>query len=120
MYKSLDYQIYYMEKEVELYKEKANQDDWYIDTLAMYAAILKTLKSIPPRAIRKCKNCTNVFEIGQSVGRKSKKYCSTACKVNYHRYRQQLARTQYLTKKPINEIAKELGTTENIIIGWIK
>ena len=68
---------------------------------------------------RQCKECQTWFELSPEVARTNRLYCSNACRIRAYRGRQEKAQEMNRKRKPINEIAKILGTNVRTARVWI-
>ena len=69
---------------------------------------------------RECECCRRLFEVSPQAHRKSRQFCSHACKTRMHRSRQDRARKMFFGGKTVEEIAVELGSEPAKVEGWIK
>jgi hypothetical protein len=69
---------------------------------------------------RSCKACGSWFELSPGVVRKSRLFCSDACKSMDYRDKQNQARQLYADKKTFRQIARELGSEVAVVKGWIR
>ena len=72
------------------------------------------------RRYRKCRNCDMWFELHPSKARKSRFYCSDACRIKAHRGRKAEALRLYNDGVKIEQIEKTLGSSAKTVKGWIK
>lgn len=69
---------------------------------------------------RACKACGRWFEISPQMYRKSRVYCSEACKSQGYRERKELALRLADEGKTVKEIAAELGSDAKTVKGWLR
>jgi hypothetical protein len=71
------------------------------------------------REFRRCAECGTYFEVSPDRARKSKRYCSDACRFKAYRRRQEEARRLYSEGTPIEEIARILESEPSTVERWI-
>jgi hypothetical protein len=69
---------------------------------------------------RECAQCRRWFEVSPTVARKSRLFCSNACRSRAYRHRQEEARRLHTCGLSLKEIARQLGTNTATAKGWIK
>lgn len=67
-----------------------------------------------------CPECAKFYEISPETARKSRRYCSNACRFKAYRGRQERARHLYDEGIPIGDISLELDSDVKTITGWVK
>jgi hypothetical protein len=67
-----------------------------------------------------CGECGSAFEVSRQVARKSKRYCSDACRIRNFRARQERARQMKAQHRPVKEIARALDTDVETVKKWVK
>lgn len=81
------------------------------------------------KAYARCEVCGDLWEVApdsdyspeaRGVHRSNKRYCSDKCRSKALRVRQQRARELHAEGRPPAEIAKELGSDERTVDGWIR
>lgn len=71
------------------------------------------------RAYQNCKECGRWFEVSPEKARKSKLFCSQACRSKAYRERQSLARQMHQAGKTFEAIAQELGSDADTVKNWV-
>src|SRR5262249_29215473 len=69
--------------------------------------------------LRSCETCERWFEVSQKKYRKSRIYCSEACRSSAYRSRKDKAMRMAASGKSVKEIAKALNSTIATVKGWI-
>lgn len=69
---------------------------------------------------RRCKECQTWFEISPDSARKSKLFCSNACRSKNYRKRRAYAKKLFNKGYPSQKISKELNTDISTIEKWVK
>jgi hypothetical protein len=69
---------------------------------------------------RACESCGTWYEVTPLVARKSKMFCSGACRIRHFRKRQEQAWAMKAEGKTANTIAKALETDPETVRGWLK
>ena len=82
---------------------------------------LQLAESIIGNAVPKhCEYCKQWFEVsGKKGSRSDKRFCSAACRNQFHLLRQEKARRLHAQGKRIKTIAKELGASVESVTRWI-
>jgi hypothetical protein len=68
---------------------------------------------------RSCKTCKKWYALTPEVARKTRQFCSNACKIRDYRSKQDEARRLVAAGKKYREIAKRLGSSVAIVRGWV-
>lgn len=71
------------------------------------------------KELRQCGGCGRWFELGPETARKSKNYCSTACRSRAYRGRKEAALRLAAEGKKTDEIANLIGVSSSSIKGWL-
>jgi hypothetical protein len=71
------------------------------------------------KRFRRCAKCQKWFEVTPPVNRKSRHYCSDACRSRAYRSRKDRARQMAATGKSVKKIAKDLDSTVETVKGWL-
>jgi hypothetical protein len=68
---------------------------------------------------RRCAVCEKYFEVSPPVVRKSRQFCSDACRFKAYRGRQARARQLHVGGKGFKQIAKELNSEPQTVRKWV-
>jgi hypothetical protein len=69
---------------------------------------------------RQCDDCHIWFELSPQVARNDKRFCNDGCRSKAYRHRQHQAQQLGAQGLPIDIIAKEVRTEEDIVRGWLE
>jgi hypothetical protein len=95
--------------------------DGYRPRSLLGAAYLQFNNAMVGRAVpRQCRECDRWFDVAPGIGRVDREICSTACRSRAYRHKQAMARNLKAQGKTVKQIAKELGSEEGVVKGWIK
>jgi hypothetical protein len=72
------------------------------------------------KTYRRCKACPRWFEVSAGISRTDRVFCSDACKSRDYRVKKQEAIRLANKKWTPQRIAKELGTTPEVVTKWLK
>jgi len=68
---------------------------------------------------RECLSCKRWMRVGADTVRRSKQYCSNACRTRGLRRRQEMARDMANSGKSVTVIAEELDTDVDTVTKWV-
>jgi hypothetical protein len=69
---------------------------------------------------RRCQQCGTPFAVGAGTARRTKLFCSDACKSLHYRQRQATARSLHAEGRSLADIARRLNTDTETVRGWIE
>jgi hypothetical protein len=69
---------------------------------------------------RECPSCGSWFAVSPERRRADAQYCREGCRVRAYKRRKKEARRLHAAGNPVKKIAKELGTSVEVVRGWLE